>query len=219
MPPLFANRSEAGRFLATELNGYAGRPSTVVLGIPRGGIVTAFEVAQALRLPFDMFVVRKLGVPDEEELAMGAVSSDGIYILNQDVITSRHVTPKQIQSVLRRELKELRRRVQRYRQGRPPLPLRGRTVILVDDGIATGSSLRAAIGMLRAQHPSRMVIAVPVAPPETISALRKEVHEVVCLQTPHPFLAIGGWYQDFSPTTDDEVCDLLQRASARTLSV
>ncbi len=218
MPPLFANRTEAGRLLAAELGAYADRPSTVVLGIPRGGVVTAFEVAQALRLPLDMFVVRKLGTPGQEELAMGAVAGGGFYLLNQEIVESLHIPEEQIQTVLRKEQKELRRRERLYRQGREPLPVRGRTVILVDDGIATGSSLRAAIQMLRAQHPARIVIGVPVAPIETCEALKKEVHEVVCVRTPHPFHAIGCWYEDFTPTSDEEVCDLLRRASTRRLS-
>jgi len=212
MQPLFADRIEAGQLLAAELERYAEQPSTIVLGIPRGGVVVASQVAHALRLPLDIFVVRKLGAPGQEELAMGAVALDGFYLLNHDVVEHLNISEAEVQEVLRQEQKELQRREHVYRQGRDPLPIEGRTVLLVDDGMATGSSLRASIQMLRSRRPGEIIVAVPVGPPDTLAALKKEVHDVVCVRAPKPFRAIGCWYHDFAPTSDEEVIDLLQRA-------
>jgi putative phosphoribosyl transferase len=209
----FKNRTEAGRLLASKLQAYADRPLTLVLGIPRGGVLVAFEVAQALHLPLDIFVVRKLGVPSQPELAMGALDGGGFYLLNQEVIDAAGISKSEIQEVLRRERKELERRERLYRDGRKAFPVVGQTVILVDDGLATGASVRVAIRILKSQHPERLILAVPVAPPDTCEALKSEVDEVICLATPEPFRAIGCWYQDFTPTTDEDVRRLLSQPS------
>jgi len=211
----FRDRTEAGRFLASQLAGYADHSSAMVLGIPRGGVVVAFEVAQALRLPLDVYVVRKLGVPGHEELAMGAVAHGGVYILHHDIVESLKIPERTIQAVLRKEEKELERREQLYRRWRPPLVVSGKTILLIDDGLATGSSMRVAIRMLRRHHPARIVVGVPVAPSDTCRQLMPTVEELVCVRkaSVEPFFAIGSWYEDFAPTSDEEVCALLERAN------
>ena len=209
----FRDRADAGRMLAARLAAYTYRPDVLVLALPRGGVPVGYEVARALGAPLDVYIVRKLGVPGYEELAMGAIATGGAPVLNQEVVNSLHIPPSIIEAVAAREQRELERREHLYRGNRPPPAVRGRTVILVDDGLATGATMRAAIAALRRQQPARLVIAVPVASRETCDALRPEVDEVVCAMTPEPFHAVGLWYEDFAPTTDDEVRDLLDRAA------
>lgn len=209
----FRDRADAGRMLAARLAAYTYRPDVLVLALPRGGVPVGYEVARALGAPLDVFIVRKLGVPGYEELAMGAIASGGALVLNQEVVNSLHIPPSIIEAVAAREQRELERREHLYRGNRPPPEVRGRTVILVDDGLATGATMRAAIAALRRQQPARLVVAVPVASRETCDELRPEVDEVVCAVTPEPFRAVGLWYEDFAPTTDDEVRDLLDRAA------
>jgi putative phosphoribosyl transferase len=208
---LFRDRRDAGRFLARRLKRYAGRSDVLVLALPRGGVPVAYEVAKELRAPLDLFLVRKLGVPGHEEYAMGAIASGGVRVLN-DRAVNQGIPADIIDRVTRRELRELERRERAYRGNRPPPEMRGRTVILVDDGLATGSTMRAAAAALRRLGPKKIVVAVPVAAPETCDELRSEVDEVVCAETPQPFQAVGLWYDDFSQTTDDEVRDLFERA-------
>lgn len=208
----FQDRTEAGKALAVQLQRYANRPDVVVLGLPRGGVPVAYEVARALNAPLDICLVRKLGVPSHTELAMGAIASGGVRVLNYDVISWLGISGKTIDEVAARELKELQRRDRVYRGERSQPDVRDRTVILVDDGIATGSTIRAAISVLKPQKPARLIIAVPVAPPSTCNELRAEVDEVVCLLAPDAFYAIGLWYENFSQTTDAEVSQLLARS-------
>ena len=207
----FRNRTEAGRELARHLMSYAGRPDVLVLALPRGGVPVAYEVAAALDAPLDVFLVRKLGVPGYEELAMGAIASGGVRVLNQDVIRSLHVSPQTIERVTASEQQELARREHLYRGDREAPSPSGRTIILIDDGLATGSTMRAAAEAIRQRRPLRLVVAVPVAARETCAELGGEVEEVVCALTPEPFHAVGLWYVDFSQTTDDEVRELLAR--------
>jgi putative phosphoribosyl transferase len=214
----FQDRSEAGRILAEKLVVYAGRPDVLVLALPRGGVPVAFEVARALDVPLDVFVVRKLGVPGHEELAMGAIASGGVRVLNEDVIQALHPPFRVIEAVAARELEELGRRERSYRGDRPALQVRGRTVILVDDGLATGSTMRAAVKALRRLGPDRIVVAVPTAAPSTCAELGLEADECICCITPDPFYAVGVWYEDFSQTTDREVRDLLERATVGTVA-
>jgi len=202
--------------LAGRLKAYASRPDVVVLALPRGGVPVAFEVAQALNVPLDIFLVRKLGVPGHEELAMGAIASGGVRILNDDVVNYLRIPDGIIDEVAAAEQQELGRRERLYRDGGPALDVRGRTVILIDDGLATGSTMRAAIAALRAQHPAAIVVAVPVAAEATCHEFRDEADDVICAYTPEPFYAVGLWYKDFSQTTDDEVRDLLARATPAT---
>ena len=209
----FRDRHDAGRRLAARLSSYAGRGDVCVLALPRGGVPVGYEVARALGAPLDLFLVRKLGVPGHEELAMGALASGGVRVLNERVVSQLRVPPAAIEHVAAREGQELERRERAYRGDRPPPRVRGRTVILVDDGLATGSTMRAAAEALKALHPARLVVAVPVAAAETCHELRAEVDEVVCDLTPEPFYAVGLWYEDFSQTTDDEVRELLARAA------
>jgi putative phosphoribosyl transferase len=211
---LFRDREEAGRRLARELRHYAGRPDVVVLGLPRGGIPVAYEVARALGAPLDVFVVRKLGLPGQEELAIGAIASGGVRVVNDELVRRIGVPAEILDEVAAREERELARRERDYRGPRGPLPVAGRTVILVDDGLATGASLRAAATALRRLKPARIVAAVPVGAAETCAEFRDVVDEVVCSETPEPFWAVGNWYDDFSQTTDEEVRGLLQRARA-----
>ncbi|HET7463700.1 MAG TPA: phosphoribosyltransferase [Longimicrobium sp.] len=211
----YQDRVEAGRRLARELAPYAGRPNLLVLALPRGGVPVAFEVAEALNAPLDIFLVRKLGVPGHEELAMGAIASGGIRVLNDDVLRHVRVPPHLIDAAAERELRELERRERAYRDGRPEPAIHGRTIILVDDGLATGSTMRAAVAAIRSQHPEQLIVAVPVAARETVALFRGQVDDVVCPLTPDPFYAVGMWYHDFSQTTDDEVRDLLARARQR----
>src|ERR671923_1235276 len=196
--PLFRDRREAGQLLAAKLAGYANRQDVLVLALPRGGVPVAYEVARALNAPLDVFLVRKLGVPGHEELAMGAVATGGVRVLNDQVVGGLRIPNYVIDAVAAQEQRELTRRERLYRGGRPPPDIRGRTVILVDDGLATGATMHAAIKALRQQQPARIVVAVPTAAPETCEALRAEVDEVICAITPEPFHAVGLWYEDFS---------------------
>lgn len=210
-PGLFRDRREAGRLLAAKLTAYANRPDVIVLALPRGGVPVADEVARALGAPLDVFVVRKLGVPGYEELAMGAVATGGVRVLNDQLVNRLGIPDHLIDAVAVREGQELARRERLYRGGRPLLDVRDRTVILVDDGLATGATMHAAIAALRQLHPARIVVAVPTASPETCEEMRAEVDDVICAITPEPFQAVGRWYQDFAQTTDEEVQDLLTR--------
>jgi putative phosphoribosyl transferase len=210
---IFRDRAEAGRLLATRLARYANRPDVAVLALPRGGVPVAFEVARILNAPLDIFLVRKLGVPGYEELAMGALATGGVRVLNEDVVRALGISEDVIESVAAREQQELERREHVYRGNRPTLDVRGRMVILVDDGLATGSTMRAAVAALRRQAPARIIVAVPVGAPETCNELWAEADEVVCLRTPEQFRAVGFWYEDFSQTTDQEVHELLERAA------
>lgn len=208
----FPDRTEAGRLLAQALSAYAGRTDVVVLALPRGGVPVAVEVAKALGATLDLIIVRKLGVPYQEELALGALASGGARVLNQDVISSLNLSESVIDEVTRKEEQELKRRERAYRGERPFPEVRGRTVILVDDGLATGATMRAAVAALRQQEPAAIVIGVPVAPPDTAAKLREEVDDFVCLATPEPFFAVGQWYVDFSQISDEEVRTLLAQA-------
>jgi putative phosphoribosyl transferase len=210
----FRDRQEAGRRLAEALAPYAGRPNLVVLALPRGGVPVGYEVARALHAPLDVMLVRKLGVPGYEELAMGAIASGGIRVLSEDVVAAFGIPERVIATIAAHEEEELRRRERIYREHRPPAEVRGRTVILVDDGLATGATMRAAAAALRVQHPERLIVAVPVAPPETCESLRQEVDDVVCALAPEPFLAVGNWYDDFTQTSDEEVRELLRAMDA-----
>ena len=205
----FADRREAGHELAARLAAYRGQPDVVILALPRGGVPVAFEIAQALDALLDIFVVRKLGMPGHAEFAIGAIASGGVRVLSDDVIRWYGISESQIEAIARHELAELQRREREYRQGRTLIDLRGRTVILVDDGLATGSTMRAAVQAVRKHEPSRVVVAVPVGAPETCAELAALADEVVCARTPEPFSAVGLWYRDFSQTTDEEVQTLL----------
>jgi putative phosphoribosyl transferase len=197
------------------LSNYAGRSDVIVLGLPRGGVPVAFEVAQALGAPFDVFVVRKLGVPGQQELAMGAIASGGGRVLNQDIIASFAISPGALEAVIASETKELARRELAYRGERAVPDLEGRTVIIVDDGVATGSTMRAAADALRRRRPARIVVAIPVGPPQVHEDLEDVADEVVCVRTPAPFFGVGRWYESFPQTDDDEVRELLTRAALR----
>lgn len=210
---IFQNRVDAGRQLAQKLKKYAGRKDVVVLGIPRGGVPVAFEVASALKAPLDIFLSRKLGVPGQEELAFGALASGGIRILDRDLIAELNISGQDIERATHTVEKELERRERLYRGDRSPLRVQEKTAVLVDDGIATGSSMRAAIQALRQMKPSRIVVAVPVAPARTCDTLRSEVDELVCIHAPELFWAIGQFYEDFSQVADQEVTELLRRAA------
>ncbi len=216
MQALFSDRIDAGRLLADRLRAYANRPDVVVLGLPRGGVPVAYEVARALNAPLDVFIVRKLGVPGHEELAMGAIATGGVRVLNEDVVQELGIPPDVIETVTDREHRELLRRERLYRDDRPAPTVLSRIAILVDDGLATGASMRAAAIALRHLGPQRIVIAVPVGAAPTCADLRAVADEVVCLATPEPFWGLGYWYEDFSQTTDQEVHDLLARAARWT---
>ena len=209
---LFRDRAEAGRFLALKLAAHADRQDTVVLALPRGGVPVAFEVAKSLNVPLDVFIVRKLGVPGQEELAMGATATGKVRVLNQDIITALGISDEVVDSVIAREERELQRREELYRGDRPACQVEGKTVILVDDGLATGSTMHAAVLALRRRKPARVIAAVPVAAVSTCEEFKDEVDEIVCATTPNPFYAVGQWYEDFSQTTDGEVQELLRRA-------
>jgi putative phosphoribosyl transferase len=213
--PRFRNREEAGRELAEALADYNDRSDVIVLALPRGGVPVGAEVAHALGVPLDLMLVRKLGVPGHEELAMGAIASGGIRVLNEDVVGALEFDEAAIRAAERGERQELERRDEAYRHGRPPVALADRTVILVDDGLATGATMRAAVAALKRQQAERIVVAVPVAPPQTCEVLRGEADEVVCLAAPDPFMAIGVWYEDFPQLTDEEVRELLEGAWGR----
>jgi putative phosphoribosyl transferase len=209
----FVDRTEAGQLLAAKLKPYANRSDVIVLGLPRGGVPVAFEVAKALDLPLDICLVRKLGVPGHKELAMGAIASDGVRVLNYDIVCGLGISSQKIDEVAARELRELQRRDRAYRGDRPSPNLKDRTVILVDDGIATGASMRAAIAVLREEQPQSIIVATPVAPSLTCEKLKTEVDQVVCLTMPEPFYAIAFWYDYFPQTTDEEVRKLLFKTS------
>jgi predicted phosphoribosyltransferase len=210
----FADRRQAGRTLATKLGAYRARNDVTVLGLPRGGIPVALEVATALGAPLDVFVVRKLGVPFQPELAMGAIASGGIRVVNPEVVRMCGIPDRVIDEVARVEGRELERRERAYRNGRPALAIAGRVAILVDDGLATGSTMRAAVAAVRRLRPSRVVVAVPVGAPDTCEDLAAIADEVICVETPAQFDAVGAWYDDFRQTTDDEVTAALQEAAA-----
>jgi putative phosphoribosyl transferase len=210
---IFRDRAEAGRLLAAKLREYGNRSDVVVLALPRGGVPVAFEVARALNAPLDVFVVRKLGVPGHEELAMGAIASDGVRVLNQDVLRALGISRGVVDLVAEREQRELLHREREYRDRRAPVDIRNRTVILVDDGLATGSSMRVAATALKQKDPAEIIAAVPVGARETCAEFESEVDKVVCATTPEPFRAVGEWYRDFSQTSDEEVRDLLSEAA------
>lgn len=214
-PRPFADRREAGRELALKLTTYRGRQDVVVLALPRGGVPVAFEVAEALNAPLDIFIVRKLGMPGHPEFAMGAIASGGVRVLNEEAIRGYVIPEDQIETVARAELAELQRREREYRQGGALTDLHDRTVILVDDGLATGASMRAAVQAVRAHKPARVIVAVPVGAPSTCEEFADITDETVCARTPEPFSAVGLWYRDFSQTTDEEVRMLLEEHAQR----
>jgi len=209
----FEDRRDGGRALARELARYAGRDDVVVLGLPRGGVPVAYEVARALKAPLDVFVVRKLGTPGHEELAMGAIATGGARVLNDTVVRAVGITPAEIEEITATEERELKRRERLYRGDRGPTAVQGRVAILVDDGLATGASMRAAVQALRGLGPASIVVAVPVASAVTCREFEELVEETVCARTPEAFMAVGVWYHDFSQTTDDEVRRLLELAT------
>lgn len=212
MEPPFQDRYDAGRQLAAKLSHFARRPEVLVLALPRGGVPVAFEVARALEVPLDVFLVRKLGVPGHEELAMGAIATGDVRLLNDEIVRNLRIPPQTIDRVAAHERAELERRQSAYRGDRPPPEVQGKVVILIDDGLATGVSMRAAVAALRQLRPARIVVAVPIAAPSTCVEFHDEVDEVICARTPEPFYAVGVWYNDFSQTSDDEVRHLLARA-------
>jgi putative phosphoribosyl transferase len=215
MSAVFRDRFEAGRRLAQELRGYAGRPGLIVLALPRGGVPIGYEVARALGARLDIFIVRKLGVPGWEELAMGAIASGGVRVLNEEVVRKLPNASVLIEEATERERSEIRRREIEYRESRPAPELQGKTVILVDDGLATGATMRAAILALRKCKVTKLIVAVPVGAPETYARLRGEVDQTICLETPDDFRAVGQFYSHFAQTTDEEVRDLLARAATQ----
>jgi len=212
----YPNRTEAGRLLVAELAHYKSKPDVVVLGLTRGGVPVAAEVASALQAPLDVIVVRKLGVPFQPELAMGAIAGDGTQVLDKDLVRALGITAKDVEAVTARERAELERRERLYRSGRPPLDLKGRTAILIDDGLATGSTMLAAVAFARRRVAKRIVLAVPVASVEAVDKLREKVDECLCLATPDLFVAVGAWYRNFLPVNDAEVIELLQESAKRT---
>src|SRR5436190_9695131 len=213
MEGAFPNRAEAGRVLGLKLSKYSGRDDVIVLGLPRGGVPVAYEVAQALRVPLDVFIVRKLGVPGFEELAVGAIASGGVRVLNEEVVRALPNADENIDVVTERETAELQRREREYRDGRPAPELRDRTVILIDDGLATGATMRAAVKALRQRGAAKIVVAVPVGPPDTCREIEQEADETICLSTPPFFQAVGQYYEDFSQTSDEDVRELLTQAA------
>ncbi|MFW6324324.1 MAG: phosphoribosyltransferase [Desulfovibrionales bacterium] len=215
MGNLYKNRRDAGEKLAEALSAYQGRDDLTILALPRGGVPVGYEVAMKLHAPLDVFVVRKLGVPNREEFAMGAIASHEVQVLNDDVVSMLRIPPQVINEVAGRERKELERREQAYRGDRPPHEIEGRVVILVDDGLATGATMRAAVTAVKAQNPIKTVMAVPTAAPETCESFREMVDDLICLNTPHPYYAVGAWYEDFSQTSDEEVRELLEDAEVQ----
>lgn len=216
MAAIFRDRVDAGKRLAKELARHEGRADGVVLGLPRGGVVLAGAVAESLRLPLDVLLVRKLGVPGNEELAMGAIASGGVRVINRDVVQWLEIPDRIVEEVTARQMRELERRERAFRGDRPRLDVQGKTVILVDDGIATGATMRAAVSALRAAGPARIVVAVPVAPPDACARLEKETDELVCLARVEPLGAVGSWYMDFPQVADGEVRELLKRSENDT---
>jgi putative phosphoribosyl transferase len=212
--PKFRDRVEAGQALAKKLQHYAGRSDVIILGLPRGGVVTAAEIAESLAAPLDVLVIRKLGVPGHEELAMGAIGPNGIRVINNDVLRHLAISQREVDRVAELETREQQRREALFRVGRPALKLRARAAILVDDGLATGATMRAAIGAARALGAARVVVAVPVAASSSLEAVRREADETICLLTGEPFIAVGNWYGEFPQTSDDEVRRLLDGAMA-----
>ena len=210
MTDRFQDRRHAGRVLAGKLDHYGDRRDVVVLALPRGGVPVAFEVAEALDAPLDLFLVRKLGTPGHRELAMGAIASGGIRVLNDDVVRWYGIAPAAIDAVAQEEQRELERRELAYREGREPAVLEGRIVVLVDDGLATGSTMRAAVLAVKQRNPSKVIVAVPVGAPETCRELSSDADEVVCARMPDPFSAVGQWYLNLDQTTDEEVRELLR---------
>lgn len=208
----FADRIDGGRRLAKALVHYRGKPNTIVIGLPRGGVVTAAAIAEDLHLPLDTLVVRKLGTPGHEELAMGAIGPGGVRVLNDDVVSALRIPKAMIDAATNREKAELDRHERLYRGDRPPLAFHGQTVIIVDDGLATGSTMAAAIQVIRSHQPARTVLAVPVAPADTLARFRRVVDELVSLETPEPFVAVGYWYVDFGQVEDEEVVALLEKS-------
>ena len=211
---LFTDRVDAGKKLAKELSKYANRSDVLILALPRGGVPVAFEVAKELNVKMDVFIVRKLGVPGNEELAMGAISSDNVLVLNEDIVKSFQIPERVINMVAGNELKELERREHTYRGDRPKPEISGSTVILIDDGLATGATMRAAASAIKTKNPAKIVVAVPTGAPDTCELFKREVDEVICIATPEPFYGVGAWYGNFSQTTDEEVCELLDKARA-----
>jgi putative phosphoribosyl transferase len=214
----FRDRVEAGQVLASRLLTYADRPGVVVLALPRGGVPVAYQVASALNASLDVFLVRKLGAPGHEELAIGAIASGGVRVLNDDLVRYLGLDAHVIDRIATREARELARREREYRGDRPPVDVGGRTVILIDDGLATGATMRAAAEAVRAQHPARLIVAVPVAAKTACDEFRPLVDEVVCARTPEPFEAVGLWYTNFSQTSDEEVRSLLERRRAEVVT-
>ncbi|MDW7733194.1 MAG: phosphoribosyltransferase [Methanolobus sp.] len=208
---VFKDRTDAGRKLAEELAEYSGRKDVILLALPRGGVPVAFEVAKELGLELDVFIVRKLGAPGYEELAMGAISSGGTKVMNMGVVQSLQISGAAIDSVVAAERKELERREELYRKGKPKLDVTGKTAILIDDGLATGATMKAAVQALRTQDPEKIIVAVPTASREACEEFAADVDKTVCLTTPEPFYGVGAWYEDFSQTSDKEVCDLLKK--------
>jgi putative phosphoribosyl transferase len=215
---MFRDRTEAGKLLARELIRYADQPGVVVLGLARGGIPVACEVTKALHAPLDVFIARKLGVPGQEELAMGATASGKIRVLNDSVIDALGISPATIETVAAKEEEEIEQRERLYRGDRPFIAVKDKTVILIDDGLATGSTMRASVLALRRQRPASIIVAVPVAAASTCEELKREADKLVCLLTPENFFAVGEWYEDFSQITDEEVQESLRRARASALS-
>jgi putative phosphoribosyl transferase len=211
----FADRIEAGRLLGGALVHYAGRSDVIILGLPRGGVPVAFEVARSTNAPLDLMLVRKLGTPGQPELAMGAIATGGVRVLNPEIVSAIRLPEAEIDAVEERERQELERRERLYRGDRPRPEVSGRCVILVDDGLATGATMRVAVTALRSRGPERIVVAVPVAPPDTVGVLEREADEVVCLETPEPFMGVGRWYRSFPQVSDDEVADYLSLAWER----
>lgn len=209
----FANRTEAGKLLADALSGYTGRSDILILALPRGGVPVAYEVAKALSAPMDLWLVRKLGVPGQEELALGALVGKNIRVLNYDIIDLLNIDETVIDTIVAREQAELERRNRLYRQGKPPPAIEGKTIIIIDDGLATGATMRVAISSLRQAGAARIIAAVPVGAASTCDKIEEEADELICLHTPEPFYGVGQWYNDFSQTSDDEVRALLNNAA------
>jgi predicted phosphoribosyltransferase len=215
----FRDRVQAGQMLAEALQRFKDRPGVLILALPRGGVPVAYEVAIALNAPLDVFIVRKLGVPGHEELAMGAIASGGVRALNTSVIQQLRISQSVIDQVAAREGEELRRREQLYRGDKASLNTSGQTVILIDDGLATGSTMKAAVAALRRQNPAKIIVAVPTAPSETCEDLQRDADEVICAVTPEPFYAVGMWYEQFDQTTDQEVTELIRKAAGRSRTI